>query len=563
MKYILNLDIKARYKIIFWLTLTIFLIFAITPKTYAQSTEGAKTFPYKQKFIISSYYSPLPNQTRYFKGNYERDVRLNGAGIHGADGTAVYPGLAAAPKDIPFGTKIDIPGFGIVAVHDRGGAIKSNRLDIWVGEGEEGLSRALGWGMRTVEVTVYGVDPNIKESVNFDMVSKADLSKMLVNTEHFRADLAQEDSGPEVYELQRFLKQLGYFKVEPTGYFGIETAEAVKTFQLDKKVIDSADDSGAGNFGPKSRVMLESLLNDGKTAALEKIPAPTLKRGDKGVNVKSLQDVLAEYGFLNSKNVSGTFDANTFDALVRFQIDTSSIKTAGDFGAGFYGPKTYASLKDLVAGTFTPTTALGATSKSMQPMVAKVNAFSEELALNDKGPKVLVLQEELYRLHFLGVKPTGYYGKITEHAVFKFQQTFGIVKDQVSVGAGVVGPVTAEKLNTIIAERSSRQKIIGQTTENKKILVQRIEDEKTLVQNVITPGAFSSEIAYGGRGTDIEKLQKTLKRLGFFQGRFTTQYFGDITKTSLVAFQKSHGLDGSGVLDEKTRSTLNQIIGGA
>ena len=37
---------------------------------------------------------------------------------------------------------MQIPGIGFVAVHDRGGAIKNNRLDIWMGEGEEGLSRA-------------------------------------------------------------------------------------------------------------------------------------------------------------------------------------------------------------------------------------------------------------------------------------------------------------------------------------------------------------------------------------------------------------------------------------
>jgi hypothetical protein len=87
----------------------------------AVDTSGGS--PYNQTFIISAYYSPLPGQNKYITGSYKGDIRLNGGGIHGADGTNVYPGMIAAPKGYTFGTKMTIPGLGTVAVHDRGGAI--------------------------------------------------------------------------------------------------------------------------------------------------------------------------------------------------------------------------------------------------------------------------------------------------------------------------------------------------------------------------------------------------------------------------------------------------------
>lgn len=617
---------QQRWKIIFWLTVALLLIFSVTPRGYAQALPEAGTstepvieqpagtstepavvpqtsvpvapagigeqediaapssatelkpvidpippsppqtttettaqwaqLPYTKKFIISSYYSPLPNQPHYFKGTYEKEVRLNGRGTNGADGTKVYPGMVAAPKTFPFGTKMQIPGIGFVTVHDRGGAIKNNRLDVWMGEGEEGLSRALGWGMRTVEVTVFGVDPSIQESVDFSGVPMVDLNKFLVQTEHFKSDLALEDSGEDVRELQRFLKKLGYFESEPTGYFGQETQAAVQKFQLDQKVINSANDPGAGNFGPRSRMALESLLNNEKSSLLAKIPQPTIKKGDKGDKVKALQEILHEYKFLNE--VNGVFDEATLDAVFRFQLDLSLVEKKTDFGAGMYGPRTFDSFKKIISGVLTPATSLGA-----KPLAPSSEVFSKQLALTDKGLEVMLLQEELKRLNFLGVEPTGYYGKITEHAVQKFQQAFGIISPGNDNGAGVTGPQTLAKLNELTNSRQTQSRDIAQTTEKKELRDKRVESEHILVAGAVPADSFVSDLIYGTRGEDIERLQKLLKRLGFFPGRLTTKYFGDITRQSVLAFQKNHGIEESGNLDEKTRKVINKIVAGA
>lgn len=461
------LNKSKNLRLVFWLTVALLLLFSLTPRGYAQAleeeqgtgirdqgsavTEEPTTFPYKKKFIISSYYTPLPGQKNYVTGNYEGDVRLNGEGVHAADGTIVYPGIAAAPPRFPFGTKMKIPGFGEVAIHDRGGAIKSNRLDIWVGSGEEGLSRALGWGMRTVEVTVYGIDPNIKESVNFTDIPMADLSAFLPRTKYFKTNLALEDEGEKVRALQESLKKLGYFHTETTGYFGKETEKAVIEFQLETGVITNDQDQAIGTFGPRSRAKLEEELERRKI-------------------------------------------------------------------------------------------------------------FTKTLALNDKGFEVEKLQIELKRLNFLGLEPTGYYGKVTQHAVFKFQQTFGVIENEKQEGAGFAGPKTLDKLNELANARVNQGRLITRTLKQKEILADRVSKEKVLLAGAVPASGFAADLLYGNRGSDVEKLQKTLKRLGFFPGRLTTQYFGDITKGSLALFQKSHGLTQSGVLDNETRKLLNKIV---
>ena len=87
----------------------------------------------------------------------------------------------------------------------------------------------------------------------------------------------------------------------------------------------------------------------------------------------------------------------------------------------------------------------------------------------------MLLQEELKRLNFLGVEPTGYYGKITEHAVEKFQQAFGIVKGEKDDGAGVTGPQTLAKLNELTNSRQTQSRNIAQTTEKKSFAINALK----------------------------------------------------------------------------------------
>ena len=71
-----------------------------------------------------------------------------------ASGHVIQPGdkFVAAPPEYPFGTMLDIPGYGLVPVLDRGGAIKGDRIDTFHDTHES----ALQWGRKRLTVTVKG-----------------------------------------------------------------------------------------------------------------------------------------------------------------------------------------------------------------------------------------------------------------------------------------------------------------------------------------------------------------------------------------------------------------------
>lgn len=344
------------------------------------------TFKGVRTFLISAYYSPVQGQQKYVTGSFSGDIRLNGGGVHGADGTPVYAGMIAAPKGYPFGTKMKIPGIGTVAVHDRGGAIvhsgqrgnQHDRLDVWMGYGDAGLKRALRWGKRAVDVQVYGIDPSIAEQVVLEGFSQDE--KFAVN--------------------------------------------AVNTAQPNDQVTE----------------VNKSPVSD-----------QSLSFGNQGEPVAKLQKFLKDLNYYQGQ-INSIFDQNTLVAVTKFQIDTDIVNDENDYGAGYAGPRT---MKVLAEKLSLPQ------AKSAEENLTPVVTFTRDLKPGDSGEDVRRLQQELIRLNLLGIETTGFYGDVTEHAVFKYQQIKALAGDKNSQGAGIFGPKTRETLNNLIAERERLEKLVA------------------------------------------------------------------------------------------------------
>jgi peptidoglycan hydrolase-like protein with peptidoglycan-binding domain/3D (Asp-Asp-Asp) domain-containing protein len=440
------------------------------------------SFPYVHTFSISAYYSPLPGQSHYVTGSYASDIRLNGRGTNGADGTPVYAGMIAAPKTYAFGTKLYIPGVGMTAVHDRGGAIvdvtdersrhKHDRLDIWMGYGDKGLTRALNWGLKTVEVTVYGIDSTIDENVvigDYTPDEKTnqeyyyipeyyeDVPAEAVPERLFSEDLWYLSEGDDVRNLQEYLEKLGYFTGIVNGYFGDETRMAIYLFQKDRGLVDSIADLGAGHFGPGTREALEKEILSRKEELTPHMNlGPSASDSD---SVKKLQKALSLLGY--DVVVSGEYDEATEKAVLKFQIDSDVLANASEYGAGYFGPKTLSSLvlkidQSISGGKINIPVAyandeIGVMVESRQVLTPPLH---DDLKIGDSGPEVKRLQKELKNLGLLRIDPTGNYGEVTEHAIFKFQQIHGLVDQKSSQYAGVFGASTRSKMNEIIAEKN-------------------------------------------------------------------------------------------------------------
>ena len=90
---------------------------------------------------VSAYCPCVKCCGEYSKGKHYRQT---------ASGYKIQAGdkLIAAPKSIPFGTWIDVPGYGRAQVKDRGGAIKEGCLDLYFNTHQE----ALEWGRQHISV---------------------------------------------------------------------------------------------------------------------------------------------------------------------------------------------------------------------------------------------------------------------------------------------------------------------------------------------------------------------------------------------------------------------------
>lgn len=68
-----------------------------------------------------------------------------------ASGVPAVGKLIAAPHRYPFGTIMDVLGYGEASVQDRGGAIVGNKIDLLFPSHQE----ALQWGVQKLKVKVY------------------------------------------------------------------------------------------------------------------------------------------------------------------------------------------------------------------------------------------------------------------------------------------------------------------------------------------------------------------------------------------------------------------------
>lgn len=230
-----------------------------------------------RNFQITWYYSPLVDQEYYFQWDYDAETRLNGIWTHGASGRAVFNGMVAAPSTYAFGTQIYFPKYGRWQVEDRGGAIVEagvrdniyDRLDLWIGYGEEWLLKAVSLGFPTVQA--YVCPPGTTSQLGFDHSQFTIYKNFFYTTLRFQ-QLWQWRDDPWVRELQSLLGRLWYMQ-DVTGYFWEVTKKWLCMFQQ-VRLWMTAGSEWCGHFWPTTRKALQQEINRiGAAQTIEKLPA--------------------------------------------------------------------------------------------------------------------------------------------------------------------------------------------------------------------------------------------------------------------------------------------------
>lgn len=103
---------------------------------------------YLWNYSLSRYYTVVTDQKRYYLNRtFEEDFKVNcqwncfiTADWHNLTDDQWWK-VVACPPNIKLGSRLLIEWLGEVTCHDRGWAIKWNRLDIWMGVGDEWVNR--------------------------------------------------------------------------------------------------------------------------------------------------------------------------------------------------------------------------------------------------------------------------------------------------------------------------------------------------------------------------------------------------------------------------------------
>jgi 3D (Asp-Asp-Asp) domain-containing protein len=211
------------------------------------------SFKNERCFVVSAYYSPLKWQKIYATNSYARDVRLNWNGTHWASWVWVYPWFIAAPSNYTFWTKIQLDWLWIWIVEDRWGAIvrkwvrwhECDRLDIWMGYGDEWLKRALKWGKKKVNWKI--VSASSKITISFPTETREYLAKKIIPE-------SKKDDLKQMQEL--FLKAKLYSWKIDGKYSSFK--KSIIDFQIKHNIIVNKNDYAAGYIWPKTIEKLEA-----------------------------------------------------------------------------------------------------------------------------------------------------------------------------------------------------------------------------------------------------------------------------------------------------------------
>lgn len=342
-------------------------------------------------FKVTGYYSPKKDQSFYYRWTYEAEVRLNWWGIRWASWRAVFNWMIAAPKSYAFWTKIYFPKFGLWEVHDRWGAIVKawmrwnsyDRIDIWMGEWEEWLKRALSFWKK--EVSWYVCD-SLDIKVGFDY-TKFSVLKNFFSNSLWSTYLGPGRKDKRVSTLQKYLYVAGYLpKDKITWYYWDDTLKALCNYQIDKW-ITWKNDQMCWHFWPSTRDYMKNQLNKLRSKRIkdvqiwvdENIKSSDIKVASKNeikksnvevnnnkqtskqqfkfyksfeLNQKS-NEIITLQKFLNSKwlydwQINWIYDKKTMNAVADFQISNWLVNKSDKKTLWFFWPKTRNLINELM-----------------------------------------------------------------------------------------------------------------------------------------------------------------------------------------------------------------------
>ncbi len=331
--------------------------------------------------------------------------------------------------------------------------------------------------------------------------------------------IREGNMGDAVTKLQERLKELGYFAGAVSGTCTSETITAVKAFQRKNGL--TAD--GLAGSSTQAKLYSNDALASNAVATPTSAPIPTppgetVRQGDEGQAVKTVQQRLKDLGYL-AGTVDGKFGALSVQALIAFQ-------------------KRHGLTQDGVAGSATQTVlfssaALSASAAATVTPLPTATPLTPDNVIvmqrGTRGQEVLKLQKRLTELGYYTAKMDGDYEAADIAAVKAFQKANGLKAD------GIAGYET----QVLLYSDDAVPGLLSSATPTPEP----------------TPTPSLSTLRQGDTGNEVKSLQQRLIQLGYLDGT-ADGTFGSGTAAALTAFQKANGLNKDGVAGPTTLAKL-------
>ncbi len=333
------------------------------------------------------------------------------------------------------------------------------------------------------------------------------------------------DRDAEVVNIQLALTTLKLYSGEITGHFGSRTKDAVIKFQ---KKYDLDADGIVGVETMEKLYALAGITTSSVSSSSSSTASSTtssssssvMSTGSQGSNVKTLQQDLTKLGYY-SGSITGHYGNLTAAAVAAFQ------RANGLSADGVAGSKTLAKIATALSSKSSASTSTTQSTASQTTTAATSSSSSGLLKYGSQSEEVKTLQQNLKALGYYTGNVTGNYGKLTQQAVYKFQQANGLSAD------GIAGSKTLSAI---------RSKVSGTSTETTSPAAATISTSVSLM--------------VGSKGDEVRTLQNSLKQLGYYTGNVTGN-FGNQTKEAVANYQKSKGLLSDGIAGTKTLQAIN------
>jgi len=394
--------------------------------------------------------------------------------------------------------------------------------------------------------------------------------------------LKEGASGDGVRQLQQRLIELGIaVPGGADGAFGPGTTATVKEFQA------RVGYSRSGAVNAATAIALGAASTPAATPAPASNPSPstptTLKVGARGDAVKQLQQQLISAGFSVVGGADGIFGALTANALGSFQqsagleatrvadeatLNALTLKVASNGGSGS-SPATPASpllglkagvrsdaVKQLQQALLNAGVALkgGADGVFGANTQAALKQYQQALGLAVSGVVDAATAGALAQGRTVSAGPTGMAGLKSGalgDTVRSLQQALAKAGVSVRGGAdGIFGPATTQALKSFQQSQGLNPSgVVDDAT------VAALQNPKPPTSPTSNDGGGGYAV-FGEKGTRVVQLQAALVNAGMSVRGGVDGDFGAGTAAAVMDFQRAHGLNVTGKVNEATANAL-------